>query len=594
MCHTANIFGEDFLSELRNRCDIVDIVSRYVQLKKSSNNFVGLCPFHNEKTPSFHVNQSGQFFHCFGCQTGGDVITFIMKIENLSYREAVEHLASIAGLNVPKSISFDGEIGKLRKDIYEMNRVAARFFHDCLIKDSGKEALKYLTGRGLSLKTITNFGLGYAPDGWYNVINHLRSKGYTDTQIKQSGLVSTSEKGFFDRFRDRVMFPIIDHKNNVIGFGGRTMGNDPAKYLNTSENVVFKKGSNLYALNFAKSTKTGYFILCEGYMDVISLHQAGFTSAIATLGTAITPDQARLMKRMTENVIVCYDSDEAGRNATRKAISILKSVDLNVRVITVPGSKDPDEFIKTQGAQKFANLITGSINHLDYRLDEIKRKYNTDIDNERISCVNEMLGILAELTNKVEIEIYIDKISKMLNVSKENLNAELISVRKKRYRAQENKNRKEELDNLKGMNDRINPQRAKYLKASRAEEDIISVLINYPEKYKIVRAYINETDFVTDFNRNVFVVLCEKIEENTSSNILLTLSSLFDSDKIGKIMSYISSLEAIEVNDDKIKQIAQTLKEEKIKANIGGMSINDSDFSSRLEDLRNGRKRDKK
>ena len=463
MCRTANIFGEDFLSELRNRCDIVDIVSRYVQLKKSSNNFVGLCPFHNEKTASFNVNPSGQFFHCFGCQTGGDVITFIMKIENLSYREAVEYLASIAGMTVPKSISFDGEIGKLRKDIYEMNRVAARYFHDNLMGDSGKTALKYLVDRGLSLKTITNFGLGYAPDGWYNMVNYLRSKGYNDTQIKQSGLVSNSDKGSFDRFRDRVMFPIIDHKINVIGFGGRTMGNDPAKYLNTSENVAFKKGSNLYALNFAKSTKTGYFILCEGYMDVISLHQAGFTSAVATLGTAITSEQARLMKRMTENVIVCYDSDEAGRNATRKAISILKSVDLNVRVITVTGGKDPDEFIKTQGAQKFANLISGSINHIDYRLDEVKRKYNTDIDNERVNCINEMLGILAELTNRVEIEIYIDKISKMLDITKESLEAELTILRKRRLKAQENKNRKDELDNLKGMNDKINPQRSKYL-----------------------------------------------------------------------------------------------------------------------------------
>jgi len=388
------------------------------------------------------------------------------------------------------------------------------------------------------------------------------------------------------------MFPIIDHKNNVIGFGGRTMGNDPAKYLNTSENVAFKKGSNLYALNFAKSTKTGYFILCEGYMDVISLHQAGFTSAVATLGTAITSEQARLMKRMTENVIVCYDSDEAGRNATRKAISILKSVDLNVRVITVTGGKDPDEFIKTQGTQKFANLISGSINHIDYRLDEVKRKYNTDIDNERVNCINEMLGILAELTNRVEIEIYIDKISKMLDITKESLEAELSTLRKRRLKAQENKNRKEELDNLKGMNDKINPQRSKYLKASRAEEDIISVMINYPEKYNIVRKYINETDFVTDFNRNVFVVLCEKIEENVSSNILHTLSALFDSDKIGKIMSYISSFEAIEVNDNKIEQIAKTLKEEKIKANINGISINDNVFNDRLEDLRKSKKRD--
>lgn len=515
-------------------------------------------------------------------------------MENLSYREAVEHLASIAGLSVPKSVSFDGEIGRLRKDIYEMNRIAARYFHDILMSDKGKPALDYLLNRGLSMKTIVNFGLGASPpEGWYNLINHLRSKGYNNNQIRQSGLASTSDKGMFDRFRNRVMFPIIDHRNNVIGFGGRTMENDPAKYLNTSENVAFKKGSNLYALNFAKSTKTGSLILCEGYMDVISLHQAGFNSAVATLGTALTLDQARLMKRMTDNVIICYDSDEAGRNATKRAIDILKSVDLNVRVITVTGGKDPDEFIKTHGAQKFAALLTGSVNHIDYRLDEVKRKYNTDIDNEKVSCINEMLGVLSDITNKVEIEIYIDKISKMLNVSTENLLAELNSVKKKINRIRENKQKKEELENLKGMNDKINPQRSKYLKASRAEEDIISILINYPEKYKKVLENVNETDFVTDFNRSVFVVLCEKLEQNTNSNVLHTLSALFDSDKIGKIMSYISSLEAIEVNDDKIKQIATTLKEEKIKATMNGLSINDNDFSSRLDDLRKNRKRDK-
>ena len=586
----ANLFGEDFLSELRNRCDIVDIVSRYVQLKKSSASFVGLCPFHNEKTPSFHVNPSGQFFHCFGCQTGGDVITFIMKIENLSYREAVEHLAGIAGLNVPKNVSFDGEIGKLRKDIYEMNRVAAKYFHGNLKTEQGRPALEYLLNRGLTMKTIVNFGLGVSLDGWHNLINHLKSMGFTETQIRQSGLASTSEKGMFDRFRNRVMFPIIDHRNNIIGFGGRTMGNDPAKYLNTSENVAFKKGSNLYALNFAKSSKTGSLILCEGYMDVISLHQAGFNSAVATLGTAITLDQARLMKRMTDNVIICYDSDEAGRNATKRAIDILKSADLNVRVITVSGGKDPDEFIKLHGAQKFAQLISGSVNHIDYKLDEVKRKYNTDIDNEKVSCINEMLRILAELTNKVEIEIYIDKISKMLNVSTENLNAELTSVKKKLLRAKENKQKKDELENLKGMNDKINPQRSRYLKAARAEEDIISIMINYPEMYKTVRTYVSETDFVTDFNRNVFVVICEKIEENPTSNIILTLTSLFEGDKIGKTMSYISSLEAIEVNEDKIKKIVEILKEEKIKATLNGLSINDNDFTSRLSDLRKKQK----
>lgn len=514
-----------------------------------------------------------------------------MKIENLSYREAVEYLASSAGLSVPKNVSFDNEIGKLKKNIYEMNRIAAHYFHDLLMSEEGKTALEYLVNRGLSAKTIVNFGLGVSSDNWYDLINHLRSKGYEDSLIKQSGLVSVTEKGMFDRFRNRVMFPIIDHRNNVIGFGGRTMGNDPAKYLNTSENVVFKKGSNLYALNFAKYSKTGYLILCEGYMDVISLHQAGFTSAVATLGTALTSEQARLMKRMTDNVVVCYDNDDAGKKATQRAIDILKNTDLNVRVIAVTGGKDPDEFIKVHGAKKFEALISGSRNHVDYKLDEIKNKYNTDIDNERVSCINDMLAILAGLTNKVEIEIYTDKISKMFEISRESLTAQLSAIKKKLNAIKANKYEKEKLENLKGLNDKINPQRSKYLKAARAEEDIISILLNYPEKYDEIRTLVDETDFVTDFNKNVFTVVCEKIQNNESTNLIHTLASLFDGDKLGKIMSYVSSLEAIEVNDIKIKQIAKTLKEEKNKAVINGLAMNDNDFSNRLNDLRKNRKR---
>lgn len=587
---TGNIFGEEFLSELRGRCDIVDIVSRYVQLKKSSSSYVGLCPFHNEKTPSFHVNPNGQYFHCFGCQAGGDVITFVMKMDNLSYREAVEQLAAGAGLTVPKSAFFDDEIGKLRKKIFEMNRIAARFFYDYLMSSSGKNALGYLIGRGLAMKTIVHFGLGASPDGWYDLIDRLRSEGFSDTEIKQSGLVSVTEKGMFDRFRSRVMFPIIDHRNNIIGFGGRTMANDPAKYLNTSENIAFRKGGNIYALNFAKSSKAGYLILCEGYMDVITLHQAGFTSAVATLGTALTPEQARLMKRMTDSVIICYDSDAPGINATKRAIDILKGVDLNVKVITVTGGKDPDEFIKVYGAQKFDELINGSVNHLDYKLDEIRQKYKIEAESERVACVNEMLGVLAVLENKVETEIYTDKVSVMLGVSRENLTAELNSIKKKLSSIREKKKEKEELDSLRGINDKVNPQRQKHLKAAKAEEDIISVLVNYPEKYQTVKKYIAEDDFITDFNRKVFIAVCEKTEENPASNMLLTLTSLFDSEEMGKIISFIMSLGAIAVDDAKIKLLCERLKEEKIKANTEGLSLEDTDIRSRIESMRKNRK----
>ena len=304
-------FGEEFLSELRSRTDIVALVSRYVDLKRSSSSFVGLCPFHNEKTPSFHVDGQKQFFHCFGCGAGGDAITFVMKMENLSYPDAVEYLANMAGMTVPKRDNFDSELTNLRRTVLEMNRKAARFYHECLFQPQGKEALEYVTGRGLTKNTLIRFGIGYSPAGWTGLYDQLRQWGYTDNQIGASGLTVSSQRKdgavrMFDRFRGRVMFPIIDANGNVIGFGGRSMDpSDPAKYLNTSDVITFRKGNNLYALNYAKSTKRGCLVLCEGYMDVISMHQAGFDNAVAGLGTALTPEQGRLLKKYTDKVILC-------------------------------------------------------------------------------------------------------------------------------------------------------------------------------------------------------------------------------------------------------------------------------------------------
>ena len=302
-------FSDEFLNTLRLRCDIETVISRYVQLKRSGSSVVGLCPFHSEKTPSFHVNPAKQFFHCFGCNAGGDVITFIMKAENLSYVDAVALLAEQAGLALPSADTYDTEITTLRKRILEMNRVAARFYFEMLNAPQGKKAKDYFLARGLRPNTIVHFGLGYSPDSWDSLLTHLLKNGFSREEIKASGLVSVSKDRLFDRFRNRVMFPIIDKRNNIIGFGGRTMGDDPAKYLNTSETLAFKKGNNLYALNFAKNTKEGKLILCEGYMDVIALHQAGFVNTVATLGTALTPSQARMIKQLADEVYLCYDSD---------------------------------------------------------------------------------------------------------------------------------------------------------------------------------------------------------------------------------------------------------------------------------------------
>ncbi|MBQ6053664.1 MAG: DNA primase [Clostridia bacterium] len=585
-------FGEEFLTELRNRCDIVSIVSRYVDLKKRSSSFVGLCPFHNEKTPSFHVHPAKQMFYCFGCHAGGDVITFIMKSENLTYPEAVHFLADSVGLHVPKTTAIDSEISSLRKKIFEMNRVAARYFHDTLMSDAGKPGLEYLQKRALTPQSIVRFGLGYAPESWDSLIKYMRSQGYTDNDLKSAGLVSVSEQSgkdtssrtrIFDKFRNRVMFPIIDYRNNIIGFGGRTLADDPAKYLNSPENIVFRKGENLYAINYARTNKLGALILVEGYMDVIALHQAGFNSAVATLGTALTPAQARLMKRFTDKIIICYDSDAAGKNATRRAIEILKNVDLDVKVVTVTGGKDPDEFIKAYGADKFRALLDGSSNDIEYKLGEITFKYNLEIDSEKAACVREYLGVIAGIKNRVEREVYIDKIARETGLTKENLTAELDTLIRRKVAEEKKNEEKKVYTSLSGTGNGYLSR--KNISVSRAEGDVISLILNFPQKLDEIEKLISPDDFLTDFNKRVYTVLCEKLRENPSSQPHLMLSSLFEPDEVGVLMGYITEVGAFSVDGEEVRAVADRLKAEKKKKEAAG-AISDTGFQQYLEDLK--------
>ena len=584
----AYTFNEEFLNTLRSRCDIETIVSHYVQLKKSGSSLVGLCPFHNEKTPSFHINSAKQLFYCFGCSSGGDVISFYMKIENVTYVEAVTLLAEQSGMKVPQNNSLDNEISELRKKILEMNNVAARFFYNNLYSENGRQALEYFTNRGLIQRTIVRFGLGFSSNSWDDLLKHLIENGYTQAQIKASGLVTSNEKNMFDRFRNRVMFPIIDSRNNIIGFGGRAMEDDPAKYLNTSETVAFKKGNNIYAINFAKNSKAGEFILCEGYMDVITLHQAGFINAVATLGTSITVEQARLIKRCTNNVTICYDGDQAGKNATKRAIDILENADISIKVVTVVGAKDPDEFIKKLGAKKFQALLDGSLNRLDYKLDEIKYKYNLEIVSERVSCIKAMIGVLASIHNKVEQEIYIDKISRELLVSKENINAEINEYKRKMDKLRQTMEEKRELDKLKGLNDKLNPQRAKNLKATTAEDDIIAILLNFPSNLDMIMLKVKPEDFITDFNRRVFMTLTQKMEENPTIEPIMLVSQEFNSEEIGKLTAYIRDTNSFNVDEKQIKEVVRILKEEKEKLMEKNISSSSDDaFIASINRLKN-------
>ena len=424
-------FSESFLTELTERNDIVDVVSGYVRLgKKSGSNMFGLCPFHSEKTPSFSVSPDKQIYHCFGCGKGGGVINFIMEIENLSFPEAVEFLAKRAGMPIPEEEN-DRESRK-RSRMLSLNRDAARFFYAQLSTPQGGAARDYMARRRIGPATAKNFGIGFAPDTWDSLEKAMREKGYTDFELFDAGLVRKGNKGgYYDTFRNRLMFPVIDVRGNVIGFSGRILGDGEPKYMNSPETLVFNKSRNLFALNLAKKSKSGYIILSEGNIDVVSLHQAGFDSAVASLGTSLTPEQARLLSRYTNQVIIAYDNDGAGIKAAQRAIGILEKLDLKVKVLRMSGAKDPDEFIKLKGADAFRNLLESSENQIDYRLRTVTDKYDLSVDEQKVEFLKEASDLVARLPGSVERQVYAMRVASMSGVSADVVTKEVERRRKK-------------------------------------------------------------------------------------------------------------------------------------------------------------------
>ena len=412
-------FPETFLTELTERNDIVEVVSSYVRLsKKSGSNLFGLCPFHSEKTPSFSVSPAKQIYHCFGCGKGGGVINFIMEIENLSFPEAVEFLARRVNMPVPEQEN-DRE-SKKRSRMLALNKDAARFFYEQLSAPGGAPARDYMQRRQIGRATATNFGIGYAPDSWDALRSAMKAKGYSDFELFDAGLVRKGKSGgFYDTFRSRLMFPVIDVRGNVIGFSGRILGDGEPKYMNSPETLVFNKSRNLFALNLAKKSKSGYIILSEGNIDVVSLHQAGFDSAVASLGTSLTPEQARLISRYTGEVIIAYDNDGAGIKAAQRAIGILEKLDLKVRVLRLSGAKDPDEFIKLKGPEAFRNLLEGSEDQIDYRLRTITDQYVLTEPDQKVDFLKEATGMLAKLPGAVERQVYAMRVAELAGVKGE-------------------------------------------------------------------------------------------------------------------------------------------------------------------------------
>lgn len=477
-------FQEAFLDELIARNPIEDVVSQYVNLKRSGSNLFGLCPFHGEKTPSFSVSPDKGIYYCFGCHKGGSVINFEMEIEGLSYPDAVRALAKRAGLEVPEDEQYQSRY-RQQERLWAMHKEAARFFHSRLYAPIGANALQYATGRGMPKSILTKFGIGYAPDSWTDLVDYLRSKNYTDQELRDSGLVTVSQKNgnLFDRFRDRLMFPIIDVRGNVIGFGGRIMNSSDksaAKYLNSPETLIFNKRKNLFALNLAKKSKLGYLILVEGYMDAIALHQYGFDCAVASLGTALTEDGANLLSRYTEQVVLIYDGDEAGQNATQRAIPILEKAGLQVKVLKMRDAKDPDEYLKKFGADRFRILLEESANRVEYQLNAILKKYDLRDDEQKVQYLQESAGLIGSLSSAVQREVYGGRVAEAAGISEDAMRLEVNRALKRRTYQEKKKQEKIDLSPARNLQPKEKSIRYSNLRSARAEEMIIAQVLREP------------------------------------------------------------------------------------------------------------------
>ncbi len=527
--------NDEFLYRLRTANPIDNVMGAYVNIIRRGRNYICSCPFHSEKTPSCTVFTDTQSFYCFGCGAGGDVITFIMKIENLDFTEAVKLLAQRSGLEIPKENSRDSQLAKRKTRIYEMNRLAANFFYTQLIKGSDKSGLRYFADRKLSPQTIKKYGLGYAPDSWNTLTDMLRSKGYSDDEITDAWLGSRSKKGnIFDIFRKRVMFPIIDLRGNIIGFGGRVLDNSQPKYLNTGATPVFDKGSNLFSMNFAKNADTKRLILCEGYMDVIAVNQAGFENVVATLGTAITPDQARLMSHYAEEIVIAYDSDGAGQKATQKAINHFADVGIRTRILRMNGAKDPDEYIKKFGRDRFKMLIDGSDDANDFMLDKCEEGLDLSTEAGRVELLKRASKILAAIESPLEREVYISRTSRKCDIPTEVLKTHINGLLKKNSRTEKRSEWRNITSKAAYSRDDLNPEAQDHKKEAKAEENIIYFLLKHPAEAAEIEKNAPPDIFITALNRKIYTALLEKMKTSEKFTLSL-LAGEFSDEEMGRI-----------------------------------------------------------
>ena len=566
--------SDSFLQELKMKTDIEDVISTYVTLKRRGATLVGLCPFHNEKTPSFTVYPATQSFYCFGCGAGGDAITFVKTIENLDYLDAVKTLAQRAGLQMPQE-GFDDSLSKRRRRILEMNREAARFYHSVLLSPEGKVGYDYYIGRALSAATINHFGLGFAPNQWDALLKHMRAKGYQPAELVDAGLARKGQKGYYDNFRNRVMTPIIDVRGNVIAFGGRVLDDSKPKYINTGDTLVYKKTNELFALNFAKDSKEDALILCEGYMDVIAMHQAGFTNAVAGCGTALTTEQVRLISRYAKEVILTYDADEAGQKALQKAMTLFDQTDVKVRIPALVGGKDPDEIIRTYGRDKFKGMLEGASNETEFRLLALRRQYNLATTQGKIDFIGGALQILATLP-PVEQDLYVSRLSEELGVERQNMKVQLQDL----VARQGNRREKREFNRIVQENMRKTARETMATDASlrklRAEDRLISLLLRYPDCSRLCKDF--DPQWLTPgFAQRVFTLILQRLE-NGDGTELMDLRDRLTDDEMGRLSGIIARGGESADAKQEFSDCLQTIRAEQQKKQESAAELDDQAF----------------
>ena len=571
--------NDAFLQELRYKIDIEDIVSSYVSLKRHGSLFKGLCPFHNEKTPSFTVYPETQSFYCFGCGAGGDAVSFIKRIENIDYIDALKYLCDRYGMQMPQD-GYDNSMSKKRRRVYEANRAAAKYFNSVLNSPEGKIGLDYYKNRGLTDHTIKKFGLGYAPDKWNGLMYHLKAMGFSLEDMLAAGLIRKGKASskYFDTFRNRVMTPIIDVRGNVIAFGGRVLDDSKPKYINTGDTIVYKKTNELFALNFAKDSGKSTLILCEGYMDVIAMNQAGFTNSVAGCGTALTSEQVQLISRYADEDVLAYDGDEAGQKAVQKAMRMFKNVDVKVRVPKLQYGKDPDEIIKNVGAEKFAAMIDGATNETEYKLLNLRNRFQLNTTQGKIDFMNGAVEILAD-SPPIEQDIYLSRLSEELGINKEAAKTQMsnyldkISSRKKRELF-----RKAVNDSLR-ENTKLSSDFGVSSKSVKAADRLIYLLIKYPDCAKHLGDF-NIASLPQGYYQKVFKLTVEHIE-NGYDNDLIRFSEKLTNDELGRLSGIIArgepSVEPKKEFSDCIKIIKD---EDETKNKKSANEMSDDEFRS--------------